>query len=164
MLITLVLQQIVKLLLKKISKQEKVVNDIENATHNEVNADEAKQAKTRTKAKPKSKPKTQNDTATELTKAETKDVADINNQFHTLLNRIGKIPNFKDNLIKCCLFIFRTLGGRHVGCARLCGWSARIDPISPRTEEANNVEQRMPSRLYLSQAKHALKTVHHSFD
>ena len=46
------------------------------------------------------KPKTQHDTETKLTKAEMKELADINNQFYTLLNRIDKIPSLKDKLTK----------------------------------------------------------------
>ena len=66
----------------------------------EVNQEEEpKQVKTITKAKPKAKPKTQQDTETRLTKAEMKELADINNQFHTLLNRIDKIPSL-DKLTK----------------------------------------------------------------
>ena len=45
-------------------------------------------------------PKPQRDTDTKLTKAEMKELADINNQFYTLLNRIDKIPNLKDKLTK----------------------------------------------------------------
>ena len=81
-------------------KQEDVVNGIENTTNSEINFEEAKQAKTRTKSKPKSKPKTQNDTDTKVTNAEMKALADVNNQFYTLLNRIHKIPMFKDKLTK----------------------------------------------------------------
>jgi len=80
-------------------KQE-VVNNIENITNSEAHVEEGKQAKTNTKARPKAKPKTQHDTYTKLTKAEMKELADINNQFYTLLNRIDKAPNLKDELAK----------------------------------------------------------------
>jgi len=62
--------------------------------------EEPTQVKTRTKSKPKAKPKTQYDTETKLAKAEMKELADSNNQFYTLLNRIDKIPKFKDKLTK----------------------------------------------------------------
>ena len=35
-----------------------------------------------------------------LTKAEMKELADINNQFYSLLDRIDKIPNLKEKLTK----------------------------------------------------------------
>jgi len=44
------------------------------------------------------KPKTQHDTDTKLTHAEMKELADINNQVYTLVNRVDKIPNLKDKL------------------------------------------------------------------
>ena len=47
-----------------------------------------------------SKPKPQQDTDTEWSKAEMKELADINSQFYTLLDRIDKIPNLKDKLAK----------------------------------------------------------------
>ena len=57
---------------------------------------------TKPKAKPKanSKPKLQEDTGKKLTNAEMKEMADINNQFYALLNRIQKIPNLNDKLTK----------------------------------------------------------------
>ena len=87
-------------------EQEEVVNNIENPTTTtkenkaEEKQEEPTHAKTITHAKPKSKPKTQHDTDTKLTIAEMKELADINNQFYTLLNRIDKIPNLKDKLTK----------------------------------------------------------------
>jgi len=46
------------------------------------------------------KPKTKNGTDTKLTRAEMQELADINNQFYTLLNRIDKIRNLKNKLAK----------------------------------------------------------------
>ena len=85
---------------EEVKHEKEVVNHIENTTNNEHIFEEAKQAKTRTKPKPKSKPKPQHDTDTKLTKAEMKELADMNNQFHALLNGIDKIPNRKDMLTK----------------------------------------------------------------
>ena len=47
----------------------------------------------RTKTKPMQKSKQQQGTYSKLTKAEMKELTDINNQLYTLLNRIDKIPN-----------------------------------------------------------------------
>ena len=44
--------------------------------------------------------KAQNDTDTILTKGDMKELADISNQFYTLLNRIDKVPNLKDKVVK----------------------------------------------------------------
>ena len=77
-------------------EQEEGNHEDEEVKHEE----EPKQVKIGTKAKQNAKPKTQNDTETKLTKAEMKDMADINNQVYTRLNRIYKIPNRKDKLTK----------------------------------------------------------------
>jgi len=65
-----------------------------------INVEVAKQTKTRAKPKPKSKQKQLQDTDTKLCKAGLKELAYINNQFYTLLNRIDKLPNIKDKLTK----------------------------------------------------------------
>jgi hypothetical protein len=62
-----------------------------------------KQAKPKAKPKAKSKSKSklqQQDTDTKLCKAEMREMADINNQFYALLNRIQQIPNLNDKLTK----------------------------------------------------------------
>jgi len=91
------------------AKQEEIKQDEvkqEYVKQEEIQQEEIKQDEevkpTKPKAKPKakSKPKLQEDTGTKLTKAEMKEMADINNQFYALLNRIQKIPNLNDKLTK----------------------------------------------------------------
>jgi hypothetical protein len=99
---------------------EEVVNHIENTKHTDENIhenevevkqddvkkeeeQEVKQAKPKAKPKAKSKSKSklqQQDTDTKLCKAEMREMADINNQFYALLNRIQQIPNLNDKLTK----------------------------------------------------------------
>ena len=57
--------------------------------------------KPKAKAKPRAKAKAKSqEPDTILCKAELKEMADINNQFQTLLNRVDKIPNFKDKMVQ----------------------------------------------------------------
>ena len=67
---------------------EQVVNLIEK-----IEEEQVKPTKTKTKAKAKAKAK--QDIDNKLTKAEMKEMADINNQVYTLLNRIDNIPHLK---------------------------------------------------------------------
>jgi len=62
------------------------------------NVEEARPTKTKTVAKAKAK--AQHDLDNELTKAEMKEMADIDNQFYAPLNRINKIPSLKEKLTK----------------------------------------------------------------
>ena len=48
----------------------------------------------------KSTPKVKQDIDNKLTKAEMKEMADIDNRFYSLLNRIDQIPNLKEKLTK----------------------------------------------------------------
>ena len=77
-------------------KQEEVINHIDDVEENQENVKQ--KAKPTTKAKPTPKP--QHDTDTKLSRAGVEELADINNQFYTLLNGIDKLPNLKDKLTK----------------------------------------------------------------
>jgi len=83
---------------KKEEEQEVKQDDVKKEEEQEV-----KQAKPKAKPKAKSKSKSklqQQDTDTKLCKAEMREMADINNQFYALLNRIQQIPNLNDKLTK----------------------------------------------------------------
>ena len=82
--------------------QEEVagVEDTPTETAPFVPIEEVKPSKPKAKPKANSKPKLQEDTGKKLTNAEMKEMADINNQFYALLNRIQKIPNLNDKLTK----------------------------------------------------------------
>ena len=71
-------------------KHGEVVNEIDITTSTENNVQEEKLTERKTKTQAMAKPKTQHDTDSELSKAEMKELADINNQFYTPLNRIDK--------------------------------------------------------------------------
>ncbi len=88
-------------------KQEEVKQEEEQEVKQEEvkqeEEQEVKQAKPKAKPKAKSKSKSklqQQDTDTKLCKAEMREMADINNQFYALLNRIQQIPNLNDKLTK----------------------------------------------------------------
>jgi len=83
---------------KKEEEQEVKQEEVKQEEEQEV-----KQAKPKAKPKAKSKSKSklqQQDTDTKLCKAEMREMADINNQFYALLNRIQQIPNLNDKLTK----------------------------------------------------------------
>ena len=71
-------------------QHEEVVNEINNTTNTDNNFQEEKLTKTKTKTKAKAKPKTQHDTYAKFTKAEMKELADINNQIPNLTDKITK--------------------------------------------------------------------------
>ena len=86
---------------KQEEEQEVKQEEVKQEEEQEVKQEEVKQAKPKAKPKAKSKSKLQQqDTDTKLSKAEMKEMADINNQFYALLNRIPKIPNLHDKLTK----------------------------------------------------------------